>query len=132
MALLVLPKGRLCVSGQNQMCHLCGWRKLFLKKCGGEKNKKHRFGLSVGLLAVPLQYGLYVFGHLSKWFVFVLMFKIWSVCRLVNGRPTIGYNVLQLKEVGDFGDEHCLPPLNLRRSTELHLTTEPPISCRCC
>ena len=42
--------------------------------------------------AVLLQYGLYVFGHLSKWFVFVLMFKFWSVCRLVNGRPTIGYN----------------------------------------
>jgi hypothetical protein len=75
-------KGRLCVSGQNQMCHLCGWLKLFLKKCGGKKNKKHRVGLSVGLLAVPLQYGLYVFGHLSKWFVFVLMFKFWSVCRL--------------------------------------------------
>jgi len=45
--------------------------KIVFKKCGGEKNGKHR----VGLLAVPLQYGLYVFGHLSKWFVFVLMFK---------------------------------------------------------
>ncbi len=96
MALLVLR--RVCPDnyrdvGQNQMCHLCGWLKLFLKKCGGEKNKKHRVGLSVGLHAVQLQYGLYVFGHLSKWFVFVLMFKIWSVCRLVNGRPTIGYNL---------------------------------------
>jgi hypothetical protein len=60
--------------------------------CGGEKNKKHRVGLSVGILAVPLQYGLYVFGHLSKWFVFVLKFKFWSVGRLWNGRPTIGYN----------------------------------------
>jgi hypothetical protein len=41
-------------------------------------------------------------------------------------------NVLQLQEVGDFGDENCLPPLNLIRSTKLPLTTEPPISCRCC
>ncbi len=41
-------------------------------------------------------------------------------------------SVLQLQEVGDFGDENCLPPLNLIRSTKLHLTTEPPISCRCC
>ena len=64
-------EGSACVSGQNQMCHLCGWLKLFLKKCGGEKNKKHRVGLSVGILAVSLQNGLYVFGHLSKWFVFV-------------------------------------------------------------
>ena len=37
--------------------------------------------MSVGLLVVPFQNGLYVFVHLSKWFVFVLMFKFWSVCR---------------------------------------------------
>ncbi len=49
--------------------------------------------MSVGLLAAQLQYCLYVFGHLSKWFVFVLMFKFWSVGRLCNGRPTIGYNI---------------------------------------
>jgi len=106
VALLVLPKGRLCVSGQNQMCHLCGWLKLFLKKCGGKKIKKHWIGLSVGLLAVPLQYGLYVV-HLSKWFVFVLMFKFWSVGRLCNGRPTIGYNGLALGAVADFGAQNC-------------------------
>jgi hypothetical protein len=76
MALLVLRRVGLCI-GQNQMCHLCGWLKLFLKKCGGKKNKKHRVGLSVGLLAVPFEYVRYV-GHLSKWFVFVLMFKFWS------------------------------------------------------
>jgi hypothetical protein len=102
VALWVLPKGRLCVSGQNQMCHLCGWLKLFLKKCGGGKNKKHRVGLSVGLLAVLLQYGLYIFGHLSKWFVFVLMFKFWLFCRLLNCLPTIGYNGWQLPEGRDF------------------------------
>jgi len=126
-------EGSVCVSGQNQMCRLCGCLKLFLKNAGRQKKiKKHWGGLSVGLLAVPFQYGLYVFGHLSKWFVFVLMFKFWSVYRLWNGRPTIGYNGLQLQEVGDFGDENCLPTQNLIRSTKLHLTTEPPISCRCC
>ncbi len=41
-------------------------------------------------------------------------------------------NVLQLQEVGDFEAQNFLPPLNLIRSTKLHLTTEPPISCRCC
>ncbi len=41
-------------------------------------------------------------------------------------------NVLQLQEVGDFEAQNCLPPPNLIRSTKLHLTTEPPISCRCC
>jgi len=44
----------------------------------------------------------------------------------------IADNVLQLKEVGDFGDENSLPQLNLIRGTNLHLATEPPISCRCC
>lgn len=88
-------EGSVCVSGQNQMCRLCGCLKLFLKNAGRQKKiKKHWGGLSVGLLAVPFQYGLYVFGHLSKWFVFVLMFKFWSVYRLWNGRPTIGYNFL--------------------------------------
>lgn len=87
-------EGSVCVSGQNQMCRLCGCLKLFLKNAGRQKKiKKHWGGLSVGLLAVPFQYGLYVFGHLSKWFVFVLMFKFWSVYRLRNGRPTIGYNL---------------------------------------
>jgi len=38
-------------------------------------------------------------------------------------------DVLQLQEVGDFEAPNCLPPLNLIRSTKLHLTTEPPISC---
>ena len=69
---------------------------------GKKKIKKHWGGLSVGLLAVPFQYGLYVFGHLSKWFVFVLMFKFWSVYRLRNGRPTIGYNGPRLCEGADF------------------------------
>ena len=57
--------------------------------------------MSVGLLVARLKYGLYV-GHLSKWFVFVLMFKVWSSGRLVNGLPTIGYNVFGLGEGGDF------------------------------
>jgi hypothetical protein len=45
MALLVLRRVGLCV-GQNQtrlpvgqVCHLCGWLKLFFKKCAVEKNK---------------------------------------------------------------------------------------------
>ena len=88
------------------MCHLCGWLKLFLKKCDGKKNKKLRVGLSVGLLAVPLEYGRY-FGLLSKWLVFGLMSKFWSVGRPVNGRPTIGYNVLALGAVADFVAQNC-------------------------
>ena len=49
VALLVLPKGRLCVSGQNQMCHLCDWQKLFLKNAGRQKKIKHEaLGCRVG------------------------------------------------------------------------------------
>jgi hypothetical protein len=58
-----------------QMCLLCGGcpSKMVLKNVRWEKNKKHWVGLSVGS-NVPLKYGQYV-GHLSKWFVFVLMFN---------------------------------------------------------
>ena len=51
---------------------------------------------------------------------------------IVVSSVMLAANVLQLQEVGDFGDENCLPPLSLIRSTKLQLTTEPPISCRCC
>ena len=55
------------------------------------------------------------------------MCKIFSLfCFLITA------NGLQLQEVGDFEAQNCLPPLNLIRSTKLYLTTEPPISCRCC
>ena len=58
----------------------------------GKIKNTEGLAMSVGSVAVQLKYGLYV-GHLSKWFVFVLMFKFWSVGRLVNGSPTIGYNL---------------------------------------
>ena len=81
MALLVLRRVGLCV-GQNQMCHLCGWLKIELKKCAvGKIKNTEGSAMSVGLLVVRFQYGLYVV-HLSKWFVLVLLFKFWSVCRL--------------------------------------------------
>ena len=41
-------------------------------------------------------------------------------------------NGLQLQEVGVFEAQNCLPPLNLIRRTNVHLTTKPPISCSCC
>jgi len=45
---------------------------------------------------------------------------------------TMTANGLQLQEVGDFEALNCQPATNLIRSTKLYLTTEPPISCRCC
>jgi hypothetical protein len=81
-----------CGKGKTK-CATCGLAKIIFKNVRWGKNKKHSVGLRVGLDAVQLQYGLYVFGHLSKWLVFVLIFKFWSVGRLWNGRPTIGYNI---------------------------------------
>jgi len=51
-ALLVLPLCRDVRLGQNQMCRLRGWLRLFLKKCGGEKIKNIGSAMSVGLLVV--------------------------------------------------------------------------------
>ncbi len=102
MALLVLLKGRLCVSGQNQMCHLRAGVKLlaclncflavlvnrfaylFLKNAGGKKIKNIGSAMSIGLLVVRLLYCFYVCVYLSKWFTF-LSFLV--VCSLLSGRP---------------------------------------------
>ena len=69
----------LCV-GSKLNVPLVRLAKIVFKKVRWEKNKKHRVGLSVGLLAVELQYGLYIFGHLSKWFVFV--FNVYNLVGL--------------------------------------------------
>ena len=79
-------------------------------------------------------------GNLSPFFYQLYKFYLRTVkyryefvhCHVAVSSVKLAANVLQLQEVGDFGDENCLPPLNLIRSTKLHLTTEPPISCRCC
>ena len=71
----------------------------------------------------------------TQWFHKIIMhcpLKLKCELESLSRTRAITANVLQLQEVGDFGDENCLPPLNLIRSTKLHLTTEPPISCRCC
>jgi len=63
------------VGGAKPNVPLAGWLKLFLKNAGGKKIKNTEgSAMSVGLLAVRFQYSLYVV-HLSKWFVFVLMFN---------------------------------------------------------
>jgi hypothetical protein len=74
MALLVLRRVGLCI-GQIQMCHLCGWLKIELKKCAvGKIKNTEGSGMSVGSVAFQLKYGLYV-GHLSK-LAFHFMFKV--------------------------------------------------------
>jgi len=80
--------------------------------------------MSVGLLAVQLQYGLYV-GHLSKWFVFVLLFKFCSVVCRWNGRPTIGYNVLGLCEEAELEAQMFNLAQMFIRIPNVQFSTEP-------
>lgn len=58
------------------MCRLRAGIKLFLKNAGGKKIKNIAWAMSVGLLVVRFQYGLYVVVHLSK---FVTLFRV-NVC----------------------------------------------------
>jgi hypothetical protein len=123
MALLLLPKGRLCGSGQKQMCHLCGWLKIELKKmCGGENKKYRRVGNECRLSCGPVEIRLYV-GYLSK-LAFHFMFIVVRLLFVVSS-IRLAYNVLALGEEADFEAQNCLPALNLMRSTKLQLTTEP-------
>ena len=60
MALLVLRRVGLCV-GQNQMCHLCGWLKLFLKNVRWGKIKIQKRWLWGRLSDVSFVQSLYVY-----------------------------------------------------------------------
>jgi hypothetical protein len=67
-------EGSACVSGKTK-CAICAVAKIELKKSAvGKIKNTEGSAMSVGLLVVRLQYGLYV-GHLSKWFVFVNSFN---------------------------------------------------------
>ena len=75
MALLALRKVGFAGVGQNQMYTAC-WLKIALKKkIRVGKNKNIGLAMSSGLLVVRIFYRFYVCAHLSKWFVFVLLFK---------------------------------------------------------
>ncbi len=82
--------------------------------------------MSVGSVAVQLQYGLYVVGHLSK-LAFHFMFIVVRLVVVVSS-VRLACNVLRVKEVGDFGAQNCQPARKFDWKTELHLTTAPPIS----
>jgi hypothetical protein len=59
---------------------------------------------------------------------FGFLFNIYFSLSRFGWFSTIGYNVLALGAVADFGAQNCQPALLLIRSTNVHLTTEPPIS----
>ena len=90
-----------CVLGKTQ-CAICATGTISFFLCGGEKIKNIALvSVSVKMLSscnsvsmslVTCQNGLSLF--------YCLNFR--SVCCRCNGRPTIGYNGLQLQEVGDF------------------------------
>ena len=68
----------------------------------GKKNKKHKGRLVCRITRCPVVIWSVCFGLPVKMVCLCFMFKLWSVSRLWNGRPTIGYNVLRLGEGGDF------------------------------
>jgi hypothetical protein len=110
----------LCV-GQNQMCHLCGWLKIELKKCAvGKIKNTEGSAMSVGSVAVQLKYGLYV-GHLSK-LAFHFMFKIVRLVVVVSS-VRLACNGFGLCVRAGFGAQNCQPALNLNRSTKLQVCT---------
>src|SRR5690554_4795762 len=101
------------------MC--CFVRLGFFCLCGGGEKKQNKLP--------SICTDLFTKHQINKFFFLLinLLFQSIEFCLF-----TLAYNVLQLQEVGDFGDENCLPPLNLIRSTKLHLPIVPLISCRCC
>ena len=110
MALLVLRRVGLCV-GQNQMCHLCGWLKIELKKCAvGKIKNTEGSAMSVGSVAVQLQYGLYFVGHLSK-LAFHFMFIVVRLVGVVSS-IRLAFNVLQIFDGRAFQHKSWFEELN--------------------
>jgi hypothetical protein len=85
MALLVLRKVGLCF-GQNQMCHLCGWLKLFFKNVRSEKIKIQKRWLLGRLYDGSFVQSLYVYFCCS-----------FLLCRLLG----MTANGLQICDVAD-------------------------------
>jgi hypothetical protein len=112
MALLVLRRVGLCV-GQNQMCHLCGWLKIELKKCAvGKIKNTEGSAMSVGSVAVQLKYGLYV-GHLSK-LAFHFMFKVVRLVVVVSSVRLACNSLIPVAPFRSFNVFGCIGDTKLR------------------
>ena len=97
MALWLFPKGWLLRWGQKPKSHLRADIKLFLKNVGGKNIKNNLSAMSVGLLAVRFQYGLYVVVHLSK---FVSLFCVFTrLMSAMSFRFTQAANGLRVEDV---------------------------------
>jgi hypothetical protein len=97
-------------------------RKLFLKNAGGKKIKNIGSAMSVGLLAVRCQYGLYVVVHLSKFGFSFFCFhsvNVWCVVSFLRLLPTVSGFAFGWVN----GAQNCQPALNLNRSTQLQVRT---------
>jgi hypothetical protein len=87
MALLVLRRVGLCV-GQNQMCHLCGWLKLFLKNVRWEKIKIQKRWLLGRLSDGSFVQSLYVYFCFSFLLCRLLGLQV-TVCKQTIDPPLI-------------------------------------------
>ena len=110
MALLVLRRVGLCV-GQNQMCHLCGWLKLFLKNVRWEKIKIQKRWLLGRLSDGSFVPSLYLY-----------FCRSFLLCRLLGLQVT----VLGLAKVAIFTTEfHTKHHTTIIRKTVLRSTAPP-------
>jgi len=94
---------------------------LFLKNAGGKKIKNIGSAMSVGLLVVRCQYGLYVV-HLSKFGFSFFCFhsvNVWCVVSFLRLLPTVSGFAFGWVN----GAQNCQPALNLNRSTKLQVRT---------
>jgi len=95
MALLLLPKGRLCAVGVKANVPFVRLAKIVFKKVRWEKNKKHWVGLSVGCLVLSCQYFFFLSFHNGLLFlIFCLSFLSPTlagngrrICEVAGGQP---------------------------------------------
>ena len=116
MALLVLRSVGSWV-GQNQMCHLCGWLKLFLKNVRWKKIKIQK---------------RWLFGRLSDGYI-DLNFDVLSYCSFYAlSSFRLAGNGLQLPEGRYFYHKTSFGELNFRLAQMCLRSTKPRLLGRCC
>ena len=79
-----LCEGSALWEGARPNVPLAGWHKIVFKKCGWEKNKKHRVGNECRLTRCPFVISFLCFWSPVK-MVYFFLFLV--VCLLLSGRP---------------------------------------------
>jgi len=99
-----LCEGSALCDGAKPNVPLAGWLKIVFKKCGWEKNKKHKVGNECRLTPCPLGIWSVCWSPVKMVYFFLVFSRLFVV---VGSSFTLAANGLALGAVADFGVQNC-------------------------